>query len=83
VLIPVPGTGPFEITAVQLLPNDRIRLTWNSNPGCTYRVEMSDSLESNTWSMLATNIPSAGISTTSDVQLPAGQDRVFVRVTEL
>jgi hypothetical protein len=83
VLIPVPGTGLFEITAVQLLPNDRIRLTWNSNPGCTYRVEMSDSLESNTWSMLATNIPSAGISTTSDVQLPAGQDRVFVRVTEL
>ncbi len=83
VLTPVPGAGPFEITALQLLPADMIRLTWNSNPGCAYRVEMSDTLESNSWSVLVSNIPSAGLSTTADVQLPAGLSRVFIRVTEM
>ena len=80
VLQPAPG-GPFEVTAVQLLPAGQIRLTWNSTPGCTYRVEMSDSLAAGSWSGLAAGIPSGGNSTIATLDLPPGLSRILLRVT--
>ena len=81
ILTPLPG-GPFMITSSLLLPLDKIRLTWNSTPGCVYRVESSTDLTAGSWSNLATNIPSEGTSTVEDFQLPAGTPRIFLRVTQ-
>ncbi len=74
--------APFEITASRLLAGDRIRLTWNSKAGSTYRVEGSPGHEPLSWSNLATGIPGVSISTTAKVNLPPGSMRLFVRVTK-
>lgn len=82
VLTPGAG-GAFEITAVQLLPaTNEIRVTWNSTPGCTYRIEMSTALAPGTWSDLAAGILSGGTTTTVTLPLPVGSTRLFLRVTE-
>jgi hypothetical protein len=75
-----PAAAPFEITSLQLFPANILRLRWNSTPGCTYRIEMSDSMAAGTWSTLAADIPATGASTTQDVTLPPALRRVFVRV---
>ena len=78
-----PSVGrPFEITSSLLLPLARIRVTWNSTPGCVYRVESSNDLTAGSWSNLATGIASGGTSTTADLQLTPGTPRIFLRVTE-
>jgi hypothetical protein len=80
-VLTVPPGGPFEITSSTLLPGDKIRLTWNSTPGCTYQVETSFDLQ------LWTPLPGgplagsgSGTSTTVELPLPPGAQRIFIRM---
>lgn len=72
---------PFEITASSWNnAQRRISLTWNSQPGKTYRVEASGSL--GPWTPLATGIVPAGESTSwTSASLPLAARRFF-RVSE-
>ncbi len=75
------ASGAFEITTTSLLPGGMISLTWNSTPGCTYRVQYSTDLA--VWSNLAIGLAaSGGLNTTAELTIPAGADRLFLKVTE-
>jgi hypothetical protein len=57
----------------------RMTLTWNSEPGATYRIETSPNLQA--WSTENASVPSAGTSTSYTTStLPAGAARMFFRV---
>ena len=68
---------PFEITSSSWnTALRRMTLTWNSQPGKTYRVEISSSLTS--WSPLATGIAPTGVITTwTSATLPSATRRFF------
>lgn len=72
---------PFEITSSQWnAPQRKLTITWNSQPGKTYRVELSSNLS--TWSPLATGVLPAGASTVwTSATLPVAV-RHFFRVRE-
>lgn len=77
----IPGSGnPFEITSVGFLPGNQIGMTWNSTPGCTYRVSYSTDLVN--WLELQGGLASSGSSTSVELALPPGQQRVFFKVNE-
>jgi uncharacterized lipoprotein YddW (UPF0748 family) len=72
---------PFEITASSWNRTQRrMTLTWNSQPGRTYRVEISSNL--NSWVPLANGVVPAGTTTTwTSASLPTAA-RHFFRVSE-
>jgi hypothetical protein len=76
-----PNPLPFEITSHSWNRQQRrMTLTWNSQPGRTYRVEISGNMTA--WSPLATGIVPAGTSTTwTSASLPLVM-RHFFRVIE-
>ncbi|MBK1825614.1 sulfatase [Haloferula rosea] len=60
----VPFGQTFHITASSVdLSAKTVTLTWNSEAGFSYDIEVSDGLGS--WSPLATDVPSGGASTTA------------------
>jgi len=72
---------PFEITAHAWSPQlRRMTLTWNSQPGRSYRIELSGNLEA--WTPVGSGIAAAGTATTwTSATLPVSP-RYFFRVTE-
>lgn len=73
---------PFEITSNFWNKQQRkMTLTWNSQPGNTYRVEFSGNMS--TWTPLASNIVPAGTSMTwTSATLPVSGRHFFRVVTE-
>ncbi|BCX46947.1 hypothetical protein HAHE_08550 [Haloferula helveola] len=79
--VSVPFEQTFRITSsVPNLGTDEISLTWNSESGFSYDIEVSDGLTG--WSTLATGIAATGTSTSATVPDPdiATSDRRFYRV---
>jgi uncharacterized lipoprotein YddW (UPF0748 family) len=72
---------PFEITANAWSPQlRRMTLTWNSQPGRTYRIELSGNLQA--WTAIGSDIAAAGNSTAwTSATLPVSP-RYFFRVVE-
>lgn len=79
---------PFEITAIDLLPDNMIELTWRSKPGLTYTLLWSQGLDVID-ADVTDDIASEGATTTYrfenptvDKGNPSGRPRVFFRVRE-
>jgi len=80
VLQPLPRG--FEITGSHLNPDGTYHLEWSSIPFYRYTVEYSTTLAAGSWLPLTAYIPSGGASTATDVTLPAGLPRIFLRVVQ-
>jgi len=80
VLLPLPRG--FDITNAHFNPNGTYHVEWSSIPNYRYVVEASTSMLPGTWVPLTGYIPSGGAATMTDVALPAGEPRVFVRVVQ-
>jgi len=74
------GVSGFSL--VRAAPvNGGFQVTWTSVPGNNYAVEFSNSLQANSWTTLATNIPASSGATTSYTDTSAaGAAARFYRV---
>ena len=66
----------FGILAASVT-NGLATLTWSSAPGRNYSIEFKDDLNAPSWQPLATDIPSAGASTSASVPAGIGPARFF------
>ncbi|MBC8096036.1 MAG: hypothetical protein H7Y43_09505 [Akkermansiaceae bacterium] len=74
--------SPFNITAIQLLPPEGIKLTWDSVSGKAYQVQSTDSLSPTVnWSTNATMTASS--SSTSYTNSPVTSAQQFYRVVAI
>ena len=82
------GESEFEITAVRVLPDGQIELSWNSEPGAIYTILWSRDLASFD-ADVGDDFSSGGEATTVVIpnpsitpELPGGAPRVFLRVSQ-
>jgi hypothetical protein len=74
------GAPKLKITDIVRAPSGEATLTWESEAGATYAVDISADLTENGWSELATGIPGAADSTSYTDTAAATEPRRFYRV---
>ncbi len=78
VVVPA-GVQPPERPVIQSfsLTNGLALITWSSIPGCTYRLQSSDSLLSGEWTDASTNILATSDSTSASHPVESASQRVY------
>ena len=82
--IEVPIAETFRVTSSSVDASNNVSLTFLSEPGFTYQIQGTSTMESNDWADLGSPVtPSAGTSTTHTVPDPTAgtEDKRFYRVT--
>jgi len=70
------AVAPFNITAIQALAADSIKLTWQSEAGASYHVLSSPSLATPNWTTNAT-VQAVGSSTSYTNTPTTGSERYY------